>query len=111
MTTYYNVEIQMAGDNKATQDFIEQFATNFGADKTDIDEIESHRAVLFFKSETLPTDMRQIIRAVLLMYGSKVHYIDVIYRYEAEMTPDRFCIWSDGHEQEYTGKVIFKEDK
>ena len=22
MTTYYNVEIQMAGDNKATQDFI-----------------------------------------------------------------------------------------
>ena len=50
MTTYYNVEIQMAGDNKATQDFIEQFATNFGADKTDIDEIESHRAVLFFKN-------------------------------------------------------------
>ena len=111
MTTYYNVEIQMAGDNKATQDFIEQFATNFGADKTDIDEIESYRAVLFFKSETLPTDMRQIIRAVLLMYSAKVHYIDVIYRYEAEMTPDRFCIWSDGHEQEYTGKVIFKEDK
>lgn len=111
MKIYYNVEIQMSGDNKATNSFVEQFATSLGAQATDIDEIEEHSAVLFFGSETKPFDMRQIIRAVLLMYGSKIHYVDVIYRYEYEMTPDRFCIWTDGHEVDYTGKVYFEEDK
>lgn len=111
MMTYYNVEIQMAGENEATQSLVEQVATNLGASATDIDEIESHRAVLFFKSDILPTKMRQIIRATLLMYAQKIHYIDVIYRFNTAMHPDRFCIWSDGHEQEFTGKVIFEEDK
>jgi len=40
-----------------------------------------------------------------------LHYIDVIYRFEHEMTPDRFVVWSSGHEEEYHGEVIFVEDK
>ena len=45
------------------------------------------------------------------MYHMTLYYIDVIYLFENEITPDKFCFWADGHEVEYHGKIIFEEDK
>ena len=111
MITYYNVEIQMSGTHKTTDHFISQVATSLGARETDIDEREEYRAVIFFKSDVKPTEMRKRVQAVLAMYSMTLHYIDVVYRYDQEMKPDRFCCWADGRIQEYTGKIIFTEDE
>ena len=110
LITYYNVEIQMSGTYKTSPHFISQIAMDLGAVPTDIDELETYRAVIFFRSDIKPSEMRNRIRAVLAMYKISLHYIDVVYRFENEMTPDRFCFWADGHEIEYSGEVIFKED-
>ena len=111
MKTYYDVEIQMQGENRATKELIGMIATDLCATPADIEEITDYSATIFFKSQyIMPTVMRQRISAILLMYNTKIHYIDVVYRYENEMTPDRFCFWSDGRQQEYTGHVVFTED-
>lgn len=111
LITYYNVEVQMSGTYETSPHFIAQIATDLGAVPTDIDELETYSANISFKSTIKPSEMRNRIRAVLAMYKRTLHYIDVIYLFENEMTPDRFCFWADGHETEYSGKVIFEEDK
>ena len=110
MNTYYEVEVQMSGTHEATKHFVEQIAINLGADASAIDEIETYSAKIYIKSEIKPSEMKQRVHAILAMYHMTLHYIDVVYRFEYEMTPDRFCIWADGHEQEYRGKVIFTEE-
>ena len=111
MKTYYNVEIQMADNFTTSKELIDQIVESFGADKTAIDELEPYRAVLFFVSETTPTEVRKIAQAILCMHQDSIHYIDVVYRYEYEITPDRFVYWANGSMQEYTGHVVFEEDK
>ena len=111
MDVYYNVEIQMSGTNEVTEELLTKIEQFLGADSTDVDECETYRAVLFFKSPVKTLDMFKRLRE--LMYEAKdvVHYIDVIYRWETEMYCDRFVIWDDGNEKEYTGDIIFTEDK
>jgi len=111
MKTFYNVEIQMSGTHSTSQHFIEQIATDLGADAKAIDEMEAFSATLFFDSELKPSEIEDRLWAVLGMYRQALHYIDVVYRYENEMTPDRFVLWANGTKKEYTGKVFFEEDK
>ena len=109
MTVYYSVEIQMSGMNK-TDEIISQVASTLGATKENVYEQEDHSATIFFKSECKPTEMRERVKRCL-QDSKTIHYIDVVYRWEMEMTPDRFVYWSDGMVQEYTGKIIFEEDR
>ena len=111
MYTYYNVEIQMSGTHETSEQFIKQIAIDLGAKPSDVDEIDTYHATLSFKSNLKPSEIKQRVQSVLAMYRMTLHYIDVIYRFEHEMTPDRFVVWSSGHEEEYHGEVIFVEDK
>ena len=111
MNVYYNVEIQMIAKHTLTVDLLERILPFIGAKVTDVDEHENHRASIFFKSEDSPTKMHDYVRNVLHAFGDRVHYIDVIYRWEWELNCDRFVIWSDGCETEYTGHITFEEDK
>ena len=108
---YYNVEIQMSGTNETSQHLVEQIASYLGAPVTAIDELETYRAVIFFQSPVVPSEIFQRVRKILDMYRMTLHYIDIIYRYENQMTPYRKCIWSDGTEKEYDGHVEFVEVK
>jgi len=109
MNVYYNVEIQMAMKNVLTDELLRKILPYFDADETDVDEHEKYRAVLFFKSQEKPSAMHDYVRDALNDLGQQIHYIDVIYRWETEMNPDRFVIWSDGTEKEYVGKINFEE--
>ena len=110
-TTYYNIEIQTSGYDKITDEMITWLTAMLGAGESSIDERDSYRATLFFKSTHIkPTMMRERVRECL-SHDKPIYYIDVIYRFESEMTPDRFVYWADGREQEYIGHVIFEEDK
>lgn len=110
MNTYYNVEIQTEGKKKITTGILVLFEDYLGISDRDIDERDDHRAVFFFASDMKPAEVQNLIRTILRQTSS-IHYVDVIYRFEYEMTPDRFVCWGDGHTQEYTGHVIFEEDK
>lgn len=110
MNVYYNVEIQMSGKNKVTVGIMTMFEDYLGITSNDLDEREDHRAVFFFMSNMKPSEVKTLIRTILNQTAS-IHYVDVVYRWETEMNPDRFVIWGDGHEQEYTGRVVFTEDK
>lgn len=109
MKTYYNVEIQTTAGNNVRRD-LKLIAGRLNLTPKDVDECEEYRAVLFFESDMKPSEVKQHIREILRYEGDRVQYVDIVYRYEYEMTPDRVVIWGDGHEQEYTGKVYFEED-
>ena len=110
MKIYYNVEIQTAGNKKITAGIIDLFEDYLGVSDRDIDEREDCCAVFFFVSDMKPDEVMNRVRAILEQTSS-IHYVDVVYHYENEMTPDRFVCWEDGHTQGYTGHVIFEEDK
>ena len=110
MNAYYNVEIQMEGNKKVTTGILVLFEDFLGISDRDIDEREDHHAVLFFESDMKPIEVMNRVRTILNQTSS-IHYVDVVYRYEYEMTPDRFVCWKNGDTQEYTGHVIFEEDK
>ena len=110
MNLYYNVTIQMAGKKKVTVGLMTIFEDYLGISARDLDEREDHRAVFFFVSDMKPSEVKNRIRTILNQ-SSSIHYVDVVYRWETEMHPDRFVLWSDGREQEYTGHVVFTEDK
>ena len=97
MNTYYNVEIQTEGKKKITAGILVLFEDYLGLTDMDLDEREDHRATFFFVSDMKASEVQNRVRT--------------IYRYEYEMTPDRFVCWNDGHTQEYTGHVFFEEDK
>lgn len=111
MKLVYNVEIQMSGTHTTTEHLINQIAIDLGADEKAVDELETYRAVLFFDSEIQPSEIRERVRAILAMYNMTLHYIDVVYRYDAEINADRFVVWADGHETDYTGHMTYEEDK
>ena len=111
MNVYYNVEIRMKSPNVVNDDLIYMVAEALGASVKDVDEYEAYRAVIFFKSETKPEQMFIRIRDILFNMTNTIHYIDTIYRWEAEMNSDRYVCWSDGKEQHYTGRTIYEEDK
>lgn len=107
----YNVEIQMSGTYTTSEHFIDQIAVDLDTDERAVDELEQYKATLLFESELPPSEIRRRIRAILAMYNTTLHYIDVVYRYDAEINADRFVVWADGHETDYTGHMIYEEDK
>ena len=109
MKVYYNAEICTGAEYTVTDWAMEVFSHHLGFAKTDVDEHEERFATALFVSNVLPTEMRDRARA-LLKECPGIHYIDVMYRFETEMVPDRFVIWSDGRIQEYTGHIEFTED-
>ena len=110
MNCYYNVEIQMAEGHEIGTGILSMFGNYLDVNVNDLDERETYRAVLFFKSDKKPTEIRSLIRAILRNMDNRIHYVDVVYRWEWEMNCDRFVLWGDGHEQDYTGTTVFKED-
>lgn len=110
MKVYYNIEVQMAGMCKMTDDVLSKVTHTIGVDYTDYDEIETYSAVMFFGSEVKPSEMRERVRECLRK-AENIHYIDVVYRWENEINADRYVIWGDGHEQDYTGHMVYEEDR
>jgi len=111
MKLVYNVEIQMSGTHTTTNHMVEQIAIDLGTDAKAIDEMEMYSATLFFESELQPSEIRERIRVIMAMYNMTFHYIDVVYRYDTEINADRFVVFSDGAEKEYTGRMTYEEDK
>lgn len=109
MKLYYNIEIQMSGTNEMTDAVLEHAAHLFGFLKKDVEDAETYNASVMFTSDIKPSDMRERVRNLLVAVPT-IHYVDVIYRFEYAMVPDRFVIWSDGRTQEYTGYINFRED-
>ena len=110
MKIFYSVEIQMKGTYEVTDAVLETASHLLGFGKSDIEDQEVHCVTATFSSDVPPTKMHDYVRSLLTALP-EIYYIDTIYRFEYEMTPDRFVIWWDGRTQEYTGKVHFTEDK
>lgn len=110
MNCYYNVEIQMAEGHKIGTGTLSMFGNYLNVNANDLDEREDYRAVLFFKSDKKPAEIRSLIRSILKDMDNRIYYVDVVYRWEWEMNCDRFVLWADGREQDYTGTTVFKED-
>ena len=110
MKVFYNIDIQMKQSYEITDDLVSTASKFFGFMKMDIDERETYHLGVTFLSEKSPRTMRDDVKALLRTF-LEIFYIDVIYRFDYEMTPDRFVIWWDGKTQEYTGHVTFTEDK
>ena len=106
----YSLDLQMKEDYRINSNIIRLAESCFGFTKKDVDEEERYSITASFLSLFTPSDMRKKVTA-FLRTQPEIHYIDVVYRYETEMTPDRFVIWSDGRSQEYTGHVYYEEDK
>ena len=110
IVTYYNINVQMSGAYKASPHFISAIAVAVGAKKTDVDEINKYNGSILFKSERKVSDVLDDVYKAIKIFGKKIHYIEVVYRYEWEMTPDKVVVWSNGDKKNYTGVIIFKED-
>lgn len=110
MKIWYNVEVQMSADCERTEELDADLGFDLGFGERDIDEREPYRMTALFVSDMQPSKMREYVTDELRTHPG-IHYIDVIYRYDSENTPDRFVIWSDGRRQEYTGKIVFEEDE
>ena len=110
MKVWYNVEIQMLGENEMTDKLTDDIIFNLGCRYSDIDEREIYNMTTLFNSNMEPSEMRKYVTDLLHEYP-QIFYIDVIYRYDSENVPDRFVIWGNGRVQEYTGHIVFEEDK
>ena len=110
MQVFYKVVIQMRGTYETDGHTMELAAHHLGFSKRNIDEQEIHNATIFFYSNFIkPTEMRdRVLR--LLAECRYIYYVDVVYRFEHELVPDRFVVWQGGKIKEYTGKITFVED-
>ena len=109
MKVYYSISVQMYGTYEVTDSVLETAAHHLGFTKNDIEETDVHCTTVMFSSNVLPTEMRDRVRR-LIVAEKRILYVDVMYRFEYAMIPDRFVIWRDGRSQEYTGHVHFEED-
>lgn len=109
MSVYYNVKIQMYGTYEVESGLLDAASRAMGFLEEDVEETELHNASICFTSDAKPSKMKERVHAFLAK-NVPVHYVDVIYRYEYEMVPDRFVVWQDGREKDYTGYVEFRED-
>ena len=109
MKVYYSIEIRMHGTYEVEDRILESASHMFGFSKQDIDEQDVHSVSVMFTSDLPPTEMRNRV-AQFLVANHAVHYVDVIYRFEYAMVPDRFVRWRDGKIQESTGYIDFRED-
>ena len=109
MKCFYNIEIQMKGTYEVTDAVLETASHLLGFSKGDIEDKEVHYLTVTFNTDIVPSTMRDYVRSLLTAIP-EIYFIDTIYRFDYEMTPDRFVIWWDGRTQEYTGKIHFTED-
>ena len=110
MKVFYSVEIQMCGTYEVEGRIMESASHLLGFGKNDIEDQETHSVSVIYANEIKPSDMKAQIRKFLVA-NPAVHYVDVMYRFEYAMCPDRFVIWKDGREQDYTGYISFREDR
>lgn len=117
MNVYYYIEFQSSGLNVISKEVLLHIENMLGVSGRDIEEREPRRVTFFFKSIVKPSEMRKRMWKILNTTRSAdnheclLHYVDVVYRWDYELNADRFVLWSDGNAQEYTGKMIFEEDK
>ena len=106
----YQMEIQMRAGSIITDELIKDAERQFPHTFFAIDSAEDCSAVIIMESEGLTETMRLLVKWFMDHHPS-IYYMDVVYRFPYDMTPDRFVIWSDGRQQEYTGKVLYVEDE
>lgn len=106
--TYYNIEVQMLGENERCYDLDEEIGWELGFAEDDIDERELYRLTALFTSETNPGKMKLDAIGILQSHP-EIFYIDVMFRNEHENVPDRFVVWQDGRIRDYKGKIYFEE--
>jgi len=109
MNVYYNITIQMRGTYPTDDKTMERSAHHLGFTKNNIDEQEVHNAKVWFYSAVKPSEMKERVLR-LLAECNRIYYVDVTYRFEHEMIPDRFVVWQGGKIKDYTGQVMFVED-
>jgi len=109
MKVYYSMVIQMRGTYAVDDPTMELAARYLRFGKHDVEEVEVHNAQIIFTSSIKPSEMKERILR-LLVECRTIYYIDVVYRFEHEMIPDRFVVWQGGKIKDYTGKVTFVED-
>lgn len=106
----YKVEIQMTMADKMTASLLVWVEQMLQAHNCCVEERDDYHAEISFISNIKPSEMRRLVKRCF-QYGKRLYYIDTIYRYETEINADRFVYWGDGREQEYTGTMMFEEDK
>ena len=99
----------MRGTYEVEEAVLESASRIFGFSKKDIEESETHSVSVLFVSGVSPTEMRKRVSQFLIS-NKAVYYVDVMYRFEYAMVPDRFVRWHDGRTSEYTGYISFRED-
>ena len=107
MKVFYNINVQMT-TTEVDNTVLESAAHHLGFLKKDV-ETDTYCFNAFYAGEITPVHMRERVRQ-FLSENTNVYYVDVMYRYEYAMVPDRFVTWQDGSHHEYTGHIEFRED-
>ena len=108
MKNWYNVEISMTGECEVTDELVETIAESLGFKDTDIDEREVYRLVAIFQSDDAPEAISSSI-TMLLEDKPEIFYIDLLYRSDNDMLPNRITFWQGGRIQSYQTRVIYEE--
>lgn len=108
MKNWYNVEISMTGECEVTDELVETVAESIGFKDTDIDEREVYKLVAVFSSDDAPDVIHARI-SILLENRPEIFYIDLLYRVDDEMLPERITYWQGGNVQTYRTHVIYEE--
>lgn len=109
MKVYYNVTLEMLGTDETEENLLESASRILGFSKSDIEETDTRSATVFFASTVSPTEMRDRARRLMVAFEDFL-LVDVMYRFEYAMVPDRFVVRHDGTVGEYTGFIVFRED-
>lgn len=108
MKYWYNVEIQMQGDNEYTKELNKEIKETMGFNGMDIDELDLHRMTATFTSCYYPREINKIVDRLIADHP-EIYYIDFLYRSEIAPVQNRVVVWNDGRIQFYRGRVVFEE--
>lgn len=75
----------------------------------DIEYVDLASIRVKFDSVLLPSEVKKNLAMVMATYHG-IHYVDVLYRFPAEIFHDRFVVWNDGTCQEYRSRTVYEED-
>ena len=110
MKVFYSIEIQTNYPQEINEEIVQSAMKHLGFEREDYEDEETYSASYIFAAMTKPSEMEE--RAKRFMQETPgVHYVDIAYRYEYAMVPDRFVIWDDGKIQHYTGYITYREDE
>ena len=109
MKVFYSISIWMDESSEMTGEILESASRIIGFGKPDIDDARENCLTATFSSNVKPTDMRSRAKSLLAEFPD-INFVDVIYRFEYEMVPDRFVAWFDGKMTEFTGHITFEKE-